>query len=71
MRSLQGVQPGEVQHKPGCTATEDGISYLGIQLIVLCSENKGADQLRGYRTADLRLYFSHIQKTDFLMRPLI
>ena len=22
-----------------------------------CSENKGADQLRGYREADLRLYF--------------
>ena len=24
----------------------------------LCSENKGADQLRGYREADLRLCFS-------------
>ena len=26
-------------------------------LYYLCSENKGADQLRGYREADLRLYF--------------
>ena len=36
-----------------------------------CSENKGADQLRGYREADLRLLFSHIQIVDFLMRRLI
>ena len=26
-------------------------------LLYLCSENKGADQLRGYREADLRLCF--------------
>ena len=26
-------------------------------LYYLCSENKGADQLRGYREADLRLCF--------------
>ena len=26
-------------------------------LYYLCSENKGADQLRGYRIADLRLCF--------------
>ena len=26
-------------------------------LFYLCSENKGADQLRGYRKADLRLCF--------------
>ena len=25
----------------------------------LCSENKGADQLRSYREADLRLVFAH------------
>ena len=29
---------------------EEGLYYR-------CSENKGADQLRGYREADLRLYF--------------
>ena len=32
-----------------------------------CSENKGADQLRGYREADLHLLFSHIQTSGFLM----
>ena len=33
--------------------------------IVLCIENKGADQLHGYHAADLCL-FSHMQKADFL-----
>ena len=28
-------------------------------LYYLCSENKGADQLRGYREADLRLVFAY------------
>ena len=36
-----------------------------------CSENKGTDQLRGYRAADLRLCFSHMQKAGFLMTWLI
>ena len=51
-----------VGHKPGCTATEDG---RGLKfrikkvegLYYPCSENKGADQLRGYCKADLRLCF--------------
>ena len=34
-------------------------------LYYLCSENKDADQLRGYREADLRLCFSHIQTLVF------
>ena len=38
-------------------------------LYYLRSENKGADQLRGYREADLRL-FSHMQKAGFLMTRL-
>ena len=54
------------RHKPGCAATEDGqrlvISDLGSRGIALRTENKGADQLRGYRVADLRLCFSHICK---------
>ena len=37
----------------------------------LCSENKAADQLRGYREADLRLCFLHMQKAGFLMKRLI
>ena len=36
-------------------------------LYYLCSENKSADQLLGYCTADLRLCFSHMQKAGFLM----
>ena len=31
----------------------------------ICSENKGADQLRGYREADLRLCFRICKKTVF------
>ena len=53
------VVSDQVWNKPGCTATGDGerleILYLGSRGIVLSngSENKGADQLRGY----LRLCF--------------
>ena len=41
----------QVRHKPACTVTgkrEEGFYYP-------CSETKGADQLRGYRKAGLRL----------------
>ena len=31
----------------------------------MCSENKGADQLRGYREADLRLCFRICKKLVF------
>ena len=42
----------------------EGLDYL-------CSENKGADQLRGYREADLRLCFRICKKNGFLMtRPI-
>ena len=33
--------------------------------LFLCSENKGADQLRGYRTADLCLCFGIFKKQVF------
>ena len=33
-----------------------------------CSENKGADQLRGYREADLRLCFRIYKKPVFSQR---
>ena len=36
----------------------------------LCSENKGADQLHGYRAADLRLCFCIYKKAGFLMTHL-
>ena len=52
----------QVRHKPGCTATEDGyrleilvLDRRGIALSVW--RKQGADQLRGYREADLRLCF--------------
>ena len=37
----------------------------------LCSENKGADQLRGYREADLRLCFRICKMLVFLITQLI
>ena len=41
------------------------------RLYYLCSESKGADQLRGHREADLRLLFLHMQNVGFLMTRLI
>ena len=38
-------------------------------VLVVCSENKGADQLRSHRAADLGLCF-HMQKAGFLMMQL-
>ena len=38
------------------------------ELYYLCSENKGADQLRGYREADLRLCFRIYKKQVFSRR---
>ena len=58
---------GQVRHKPGCIATESG-ERLEISDLVQagshypCNEKKGADQLRGYREADLRLCFRICQK---------
>ena len=36
-----------------------------------CSENKGADQLRGYREADLRLCFRICKKPVFITRLVL
>ena len=50
----------QAPHKPGCTTTQDGLKFRIYEvegLYYLCSENKGADQLCGYREADLRLCF--------------
>ena len=51
----------QVRHKPGCKfriLEVDGFYYS-------CSEYKGADQLRGYREADLRLCFRICEKLVF------
>ena len=64
----------QVRQKPGSTTTQDGyrleISDLESRGIVLylCSENKGADQLRSYCAADLRLYFRICKKPVFSQR---
>ena len=39
--------------------------YIVEGLYYLCSENKGADQLPGYREADLRLCFRICKKPVF------
>ena len=59
-----------VRHKLNCSATENGkmleILYLVSRGIYqLCNEEKGADQLRGYREADLRLCFRICKKPVF------
>ena len=53
----------QVRHNPGCTAIEDGWR-LEISEYYPYSENKGADQLRGYHETDLRLCF-RISKSRF------
>ena len=47
----QAVQPHKMARGLKFCIYEVGVLYY------LCSENKGADQLRGYREADLRLCF--------------
>ena len=56
----------QVRHKSGCTATEDGFWIKEVEgLYYLCSKKKGADQLHGYRTADLPLCFHICKKQVF------
>ena len=60
-KSVFGVSD-QVQHKPDCSATEDGkrleISNLGSRP---CCGNNGADQLRGYWVFD----FAYAKKRLF------
>ena len=60
----------QVRHKLGCIATEDVQRLESLDMKVeglyyLCSENKGADQLRGHREADLGLCFRLCKKPVF------
>ena len=51
VRNLVFGVSDQVLHKPGCTVTEDGerLEISEVEgLYYPCSENKGADQLRGY-----------------------
>ena len=68
MRKIFGVSD-QVRHKPGCTATEDRSLKFPMHevdgLYHLCRENKGADQLQGYRAADQHLCFRICKKQVF------
>ena len=61
---------------PGCAESEVGrgwnfrISEVE-RLYYLCSENKGADQLRGYRAADLRLCYRICETAGVRMTRII
>ena len=55
MRKTNNFGSDQVRHKPGCTVTEDDwrLEILDLEIVeelyYPCSENKGADQLRGLR----------------------
>ena len=55
----------QVRHKPDCTVTEDGWRFEILDLesrgIVLCSENKSADQLRSDN-----FYFFQLENRIFI-----
>ena len=58
---IQPVQPRKVARGlKFLIEEEEGLQYL-------CSENKGADQLHGYRAADLHHCLRIRKKTSFLM----
>ena len=60
-----------VQHKPGCTATEECLrleNFLILEveeLHYLCSEKQGTDKLHGYHAADLHLCFCKCKSQVF------
>ena len=54
------------RHKPGCIITEDGLRLENSEEVYyLRRENKGADQVRGNRLADLPLCFPVCNKQVF------
>ena len=61
---MSRVMRKPVQHKPDCMDTEGDILDLE-GLYLLCSENKGADQLRGYHVTDLRFCFQICKRLVF------
>ena len=63
----------QVRHKPAVHPQKmaRGLEFRILEVEGLyypCSENKGADQLRGYREADLRLCFRICKKPVFSQR---
>ena len=66
---LWGFRPGHTQTGLYSHRRKLEISYLELEgLHYLCSENKCADQLRGYREAALRLCFRICKKPVFSRR---
>ena len=63
----------QVLHKPGFTARGLQFQISKVEgFYNLCSKNKGADQLGGYRAIDLRLCFHICKKSSgFLMSLLM
>ena len=63
--------PDQVPHKPQSHKMARGLKFRIYEvegLYYLCSENKGADQLRGCCEADLRLCFRICKKLVFSQR---
>ena len=73
-KSVFGVSD-QVGHKPGCTQKmARGLKFRIKEVEELYypfSENKGADQFRGYREADLRLCFRICKNAGNLKTRLI
>ena len=66
---LPGFRPGLTQIRQAVQSQEmtSCLKILDIKCggIVLCNENEGADKLRGYHAADLRLCFRIYKKQAF------
>ena len=61
----------QVLHKSGCTARGSKFRIKEVEGLYYLSRNESADQLCGYRAADLRLSI-HICKKGFIMtRPIL
>ena len=76
MRKLVFGVSDQVQHKPGCATTEDGLkleisdlSRRGIALFVLQKQMRRSASR--YREADMRLCVRICKKAGFLMTRLI
>ena len=68
-KPVSGVSD-QIRNKPGLQPLNmvRGLKFRILEvggLYYPCSENKGADQLRGYREADLRLGFHICKKPVF------
>ena len=71
---LRGFQPSPIQTRlmaKGLNFRIWEVKKLYMYMYSLCNENKGADQMRGYRAADLRLCLCIYKKQVFSWRGSI